>query len=258
MDIKQFVTDLDLAHEETKRMNCPVCGGIKTFTATNSMGSLLWNCYKATCHVGGQTRIRMSAEDLQKVRSRTKSTEGITELEPPPYWTIPTAEDVPSFYRHCDAYNFDPEKIGLTYDVKENRIVYPIYHKGILVDACGKSLSKRLPKWKRYGKSQIPYTYGRDITGTVVVVEDCISATVVGDIGLTGLALLGTSLLDVHRTVISKYSKAIIALDRDALPKLMSMAKELRPIVENVQVMRLNDDVKYQHPDDMNYLRGEV
>ena len=90
------------------------------------------------------------------------------------------------------------------------------------------------------------------------MVEDCISATVVGDIGLTRLALLGTNLLDVHRTVISKYSKAIIALDRDALPKLMSMAKELRPIVDSVQVMRLNDDVKYQHPDDMNYLRGEA
>ena len=29
-----------------QRTNCPNCGGRNTFTVTNNMGSLVWNCYK--------------------------------------------------------------------------------------------------------------------------------------------------------------------------------------------------------------------
>ena len=33
------INDFDIANGETKRMNCPECGGYKTFTVTNNMGS---------------------------------------------------------------------------------------------------------------------------------------------------------------------------------------------------------------------------
>ena len=48
IDIKEYVEDLDLKLGYSKRMNCPNCNGYKTFTVTNNMGSLLWNCYKAS------------------------------------------------------------------------------------------------------------------------------------------------------------------------------------------------------------------
>ena len=43
------INDFDIANGETKRMNCPECGGYKTFTVTNNMGSIVWNCYKVSC-----------------------------------------------------------------------------------------------------------------------------------------------------------------------------------------------------------------
>ena len=37
INIYNIVSDLDLPNGETKRMDCPNCGGVKTFTATNNM-----------------------------------------------------------------------------------------------------------------------------------------------------------------------------------------------------------------------------
>ena len=48
-NIYKFVSDMDIPNGTTKRMDCPKCGGYKTFTVTNNMGSLVWNCYKASC-----------------------------------------------------------------------------------------------------------------------------------------------------------------------------------------------------------------
>ena len=60
------VDDFDVRNGETKRVDCPACKGRKTFTITNNMGSLMWNCYKATCDVSGRKRVRLSTEDIKK------------------------------------------------------------------------------------------------------------------------------------------------------------------------------------------------
>jgi len=41
MNIRSYVEDLDIAVGDSRRINCPVCGSYKTFTATNNMGKLL-------------------------------------------------------------------------------------------------------------------------------------------------------------------------------------------------------------------------
>jgi hypothetical protein len=96
----------------------------------------------------------------------------------------------------------------------------------------------------------LPYTSG---CGKVaVVVEDCVSAAVVGeDVRLVGVAMLGTSMLESHKRYLSQFSTAIIALDPDALKKTLLIAKELRGHVANVRVLKLTDDLKYRHPDDL-------
>ena len=126
-----------------------------------------------------------------------------------------------------------------------------------MVDGTGRSLSgHRLPKWKRYGKSGLPYAVG---CGKVaVVVEDCVSAAVVGGKSFVGVALLGTSLQEAHKGYLSQFSTAIIALDPDALPKTLEMAKELRGHVNDVRVLRLTDDLKYRNPEDMEKLNGII
>jgi len=140
----------------------------------------------------------------------------------------------------------------LMYDVKEHRVVFPIIHDGRVVDASGRSLGKRIPKWKRYGKSDLPFVSGHG--RVAVVVEDCVSASVVGSEVYVGVAVLGTSLTESHKKYLSRFSAAIIALDPDALPKILSFAKELRAYVNDVRVLRLQDDLKYRKEDDIKNL----
>ena len=99
----------------------------------------------------------------------------------------------------------------------------------------------------------MPYTYG---CGKVaVVVEDCVSAAVVGEYGsFVGVAILGTSLSESHKRYLAQFSTAIMALDPDALLKTLQFKKELSGYVNDVKVLRLNDDIKYQNPDDMERL----
>jgi len=242
MNLYEYVRDLNISIDETKRLNCPICNGIKTFTVTNSMGTRLWNCYKASCDARGKARVHMSMEDMRKIiDSRNGATAKQELFELPDYIT-----------KRDDKHTM--------YDVKEDRIVYLIYNrKGILVDAVGKSINlRRIPKWKRYGKSNTPYSHGNgDIA---IVVEDCISAYVVGKVqeNCTGVALLGTSLLEGHREFLSRFNKVLIALDPDALPKTLQIAKELRGWVEKIKVLKLNDDLKYRDRTDINNLKELV
>ena len=251
-NIYNIVSDLGLSNGETKRMNCPNCKGYKTFTATNNMGSLVWNCYKVSCSVSGSTRVHLSVDDIKAGFAGAEEF-AIDTFELPTY-IIPHRDNV-YMNRWCDTWGLDIDKLGLMYDVKESRVVFPVMHKGKMVDGTGRSLSgHRLPKWKRYGKSGLPYTHG---CGKVaVVVEDCVSAAVVGYGNFVGVALLGTSLQESHKRYLAQFSTAVIALDPDALPKTLAMAKELRGHVNDVRVLRLKDDIKYRDPTDMENLNG--
>jgi DNA primase len=161
-----------------------------------------------------------------------------------------------SVIKFCYQYDLEPDDIGVMYDVKEDRVVFPVVHDGKIVDATGRAIGKRLPKWKRYGNSGLPYTYG--CGNVAVVVEDCVSAAVVGYGSFVGVALLGTSLQESHKGYLAQFSTAIIALDPDALPKTLQMAKELRGHVNDVRVLRLKDDLKYRNPTDMENLYGII
>ena len=245
--------DYDVANGETKRMNCPVCNGIKTFSITNNMGTLLWNCYKVSCTVGGSTRVHLSVDDIKAgFKGTNTNSEDAFVL---PQYVLPR-RDMLYMNRWCARWQLDQDELNLMYDVKEDRVVFPVMHEGRMVDATGRTLSKRIPKWKRYGNSGLPYTHG---CGKVaVVVEDCVSAAVVGYGSFVGVALLGTSLQDSHRRYLAQFSTAIIALDPDALPKTLQMAKELRGHVKDVRVLKLEDDIKYRNPTDMEKLDGII
>ena len=134
----------------------------------------------------------------------------------------------------------------------EKRVVFPVYRGGLMVDAVGRSITNRLPKWKRYGKSDLPFSYGYG--KVAVVVEDCVSASVVGNEVYVGVAVLGTSLSESHKRYLSQFSTAIIALDPDALPKTLLFAKEIRDVVPNVKVLKLTDDLKYRKEEDFDKL----
>lgn len=248
MNLQSLLDSLTLSAGETKRMNCPVCGGQKTFTVTNNMGSLVWNCYKASCNVSGGKRVQLSASDIRNnLGSIARETEAVAFEKPE--WIV---KDNKAIAAYCKQWQLDANALGLLYDVKESRVVFPVMQGRVMVDATGRSLTHRLPKWKRYGKGSLPYTCGSG--KTAVVVEDCVSAAIIGNDAYTGVAILGTSLSDAHKKYLSQYSTAVVALDPDALPKTLQFAKELRGYVNDVKVLRLNDDLKYRNPADLHNL----
>ena len=257
MSVYNIINNLTLTNGETKRMNCPTCNGYKTFTVTNNMGSIVWNCYKASCPESGGTRVHLTAEDIRKSLGSVAEETHAVKFDKPDF----LVQDHFKIADFCEQWQLDPNALGLLYDVKEDRVVFPIMQGNVMVDASGRSLTKRLPKWKRYGKSVLPYVSGRG--KTAVVVEDCISAAIVGATGssgcseggvFVGVAVLGTSLSEAHRMYLSKFSTVVVALDPDALPKTLQIAKELRGHVETVKVLRLTDDIKYRNPTDIENL----
>ena len=250
MDIRHFVEDLQIPTGESRRLNCPVCKSYKTFTATNNMGSLLWNCYKASCSVSGSVRVRLSVDDIRKMKTITAEPEPFTL----PEYIVPHG-DRTYVVNFANEWSIDLDH--LMYDVKDHRAVFVCYDNYVPVDAVGRSLGRKIPKWKRYGNSGLPFTHG--CGNVAVVVEDCVSAIVVGECkSFVGVAILGTSLSDTHKGFLAQFSTAIMALDPDAIPKTLQYAKELRGHVQNVKVLRLNDDLKYRNPTDMEKLYGII
>tara|TARA_R110002012_G_scaffold304401_1_gene507891 strand:- start:17 stop:790 length:774 start_codon:yes stop_codon:yes gene_type:complete len=250
MNIYNYVSDLQLSVGESKRFNCPNCNGYKTFTATNNMGQLLWNCYKISCSISGSARIHLSVDDIRDAIDPSVVDDNINDFVLPDY--VVQHNDRPNVLSWCKKWGIDITNIEIFYDVKEDRIVFPIVHDGKMVDATGRSLGKKLPKWKRYGKNNLPFVYG---CGRVaVVVEDCVSAIAVGSEVYAGVAVLGTSLAESHKRYLSQFSTAIIALDPDAVPKTLAFAKELRGYVNDVKVLRVTDDLKYRRAEDFDKL----
>lgn len=245
-NVYNYIQDLDIGNGETKRLTCPMCKAYKTFTVTNNMGSLLWNCYKASCDVKGSSRVRMTVEEI---RNRNKMSQLVTPFEMPEF-VVSRKQEIQSW---CNTWGLDIDAMDLHYDVKDNRVVFPIKDNGRIVDATGRSMYKKLPKWKRYGSSDLPFSFG---CGSIaIVVEDCVSAGVIGSDVYVGVAVLGTSLSDSHKLFLSQFSTAIIALDPDALPKSFSFAKELRSHVKDIKILKLKDDLKYRKKEDLYNLK---
>ena len=249
MDISSIIQDINLNMGDTKRMNCPNCGGYKTFTITNNMGSLVWNCYKASCNVKGAKSIHLTTDDIREYMQNKIEKEKKFVL---PEYIVPMEE------KNLPKYFYDVDTSDVLYDVKENRIVFPIKDNGEIVDAVGKA-EKGFPKWKRYGKSNVPYVAWSSLTQTCVLVEDCFSACVAQQYGVTGVAILGTSLTETHKQFLSnRMSRVIVALDPDALQRNLQIAKELRSYIIEVKVLRLTDDLKYRKTIDINTLQKLV
>ena len=246
-NVYTYIADLDIGNGETKRLNCPACNSYKTFTVTNNMGSLVWNCYKASCNVKGSSRVHMTVDEIRDI----KKVPQLVAFEMPEY--IVPHNHRKEIMNFCELWDLDVDTVDLLYDVKESRVVFPIKDNGRIVDATGRSVYRKLPKWKRYGSSDLPFSFG---CGSIaIVVEDCVSACVVGSDVYVGVAVLGTSLSDSHKMFLSQFSTAIIALDPDALPKSFAFAKELRSHVKDIKILKLKDDLKYREKEDLDNLK---
>jgi hypothetical protein len=252
MNAYQFVKELDLEEGQTHRGNCPICHRRNTFTATNERGQLVWNCYAHSCKVSGGTRVNLSAQEIQRLMNK-EETKDRQELLVLPPWVIHNNSSF-ALRNLCDTYDLDPVELNLMLDVKEERIVFPIYYDDyLLIDAVGRATyNSPPPKWKRYGKARTAYVVGN--SPVAVVVEDAISAAVVARVGGTGFALLGTQMLQEHLQMLKKFSYVIVALDPDARDKTIEYKNLLFSNGIDSYAMNLYDDLKYRQEEDISTL----
>ena len=262
--IRQFVTDLGLKEGDRYRGDCPECRGKNTFTATNILGDIKYNCFKLGCTVGGIHGTDMTAaeihrrlEEQQLQRAYTNIKKEKETMEIPEYVVLPKASHT-KYQRYIKRWGI---AIGHTmYDVKDERVVFPIKHDGRIVDAVGRAVGKKQhPKWYRYTGEADYYTIGE--AKTLLIVEDVVSAIVAfQEIPyVTAMAILGTSLSPKHMEKIGEYDKVIIALDPDAIGKTVEYRREIELWTGNKTVaMNLIDDIKYREYEDMDKLKELV
>ncbi len=242
--IQDLIDDLFLSDGETKRINCPNCAGIKTFTITCKDGLVIWNCYKASCNAKGATAVAMSKDAL--VNRITKPV-GLTKKR-----VVPLV--VPSHFssyfpekmvRYMDKNNVTKAwregRVELFHDVIQDRAVFTIASAGRAVDAVGRALS-RGTKWHKYENTGEPF-----ITGygeTLYIVEDAASACAISHYG-TAMALLGTDLSDRAIGIAKGYSNCVICLDKDASRKALSLTKRLKQFTETTMKVLKYDPKEY-------------
>lgn len=259
MDIRKIVLDWDLRDGERKRLNCPACGGFNTLTASNDLGFVVYNCYKLGCGTRGAVSGVMTAADIAKRLKHRANSRPTMEL---PTMEIPLSMVYPgngNSLLNSFKDKWDLGDIPLMFDLKDKRAVFPIYHKGRMIDANGRSLSGAIPKWLRYTGKAVVYEYVvGEPNGSVVILEDVISAITVAKVsrGTTGMAILGTSLGPAHMEFISNYSSVIIALDPDAANKTIDFKRQVECWTGlPTKALRLGDDIKYKNEKDVMALK---
>lgn len=254
---KQRAFASDLTTHGDYRGDCPFCGGKNTYTATIGGGALKWNCYKMDCHVSGIHDTDMTAEEIMNLMSKTvKQTrqQEAETMEIPVFVVKPTAFH-DKFHRFTKRYGLAVG--GLLYDVKDERVVFPIKHKGRIIDAIGRAVGKkRFPKWYRYSGAANYFTMGSG--SKLLIVEDVVSAIVAWQEfpDITSMAILGTQLTTNHLEKIREYDKVIIALDPDAAKKTIQYRREIEQWTGiPTKALSLFDDIKYRVDSDMEKLQ---
>jgi len=244
--IKTYVESLDIAANGKYRSDCPKCGRKNTFSVTDSGFERMWYCFHADCHTSGKTGLTLSkstAKDIfkmPKVTTESKPADCSFEI-PHTFISLsrnPKAED---YVRKVGAY--DAYLTGLAdiqYDFKLDRVVYLIKDGNKVLDAVGRTLSNGYNKWYRYGNSRRPFVCGSNPIG--IICEDCASACSVAEI-MTGIALLGTNLLDEYVDIIKKFDKVYVALDKDATATGLKIVRQLMKYVDTSMIM-LDKDLK--------------
>lgn len=240
----EIIQSIKVREGESKTIDCPFCNGKKKFSITNKDGTVLWNCYKASCSAKGAYRKGMS---LPLIRSRvglTKETPTRTTVRRPipEILSQPKHHPIVMDYLHENGcvYAFKHGLIKIAYAPADNRCLF-FMNEG--TGAVGRSLSGAVPKWMSYGDTTGVLTVGTSTEA--VLVEDTPSACAVSSTGIyTGVAILGTSLSTKQKQTLKRYSKVYICLDNDAKGKAIKLLRQLQGTVE-CTVRFISKDLKY-------------
>ena len=259
--LKTYVESLDIVPNTKYRSDCPVCAKKNTFSVTDDGLKRMWYCFHADCNVSGRTGVTLSRTSASTVFERSAAvappprTSNTYEI-PDTFVSVSRRVEAESYLRKVGAYDaYLAGAADVRYDVRMSRVVFIIRQGKKVVDAAGRSLDGRTPKWYRYGSSKLPFTcaHGND----AVLVEDCASACAIYG-NATGVALLGTNLLAEHIEVLRQYDRVFVALDKDATDKAITMVRTLHSYVPT-RLMVLHTDLKNMEKDKRNeFLRSHI
>ena len=243
--IKNYVGNLHIVHNGRYRGDCPLCGRVNTFSVTDTGFERLWYCFHADCHAKGSTGVQLTKENSKVAfKEKITSTETNDEFEiPDTFVSLSRSKQAEEYVKSVGSYEaYLSGLVDIRYDLQQDRVVYLVksISNGRVVDATGRSLTNRKPKWRRYGTSRNTFLSGNGFYG--IIVEDCPSACSISNLAV-GISLMGTSLLDEHIDVIKQFKKVYIALDKDATGKAILMMKKLRNYVPTKLIV-LNKDLK--------------
>lgn len=240
---RDLLTSVRLKDGETKRMDCPFCGGKNTFTLTRKNGSRVWNCYKASCKAAGGNGDTRALTTIQKTLRGDSG--GSERVNPEP---IPSTVSDPEHHAEVVQYlkqinaleSYESGLVRIAYDPKENRVLFFMNGgKG----AVGRALDNRKPKWKAFGDVRGVFTCGKG--PVAVVVEDAASAAAVGCLPeYTGVALLGTHMDMPKKAGLMAFERVVLCLDNDASKKSIDLLRKVQGLVP-ATVRFLRDDLKW-------------
>ena len=253
--LKDYVADLQIAPEGRLRLDCPACGKKNTFSVSDTGGERLWFCFHADCGVRGRTGFRIRKDTpthpllLKKSPVRNEGADPAFSL-PDTFVPLSRSEKAVSYLKRVNAYRaYQEGLVDIRYDFRMDRVAYLIKQNNRVIDAAGRGLAGQKPKWWRYGKSGYPFVCGTSRVG--VILEDCASACSVCSF-VSGIALLGTNLLDSHLSTIKKYDRVLVALDKDATSKALSLVRKVQNHVPSGLIV-LNNDLKDMTDDERKY-----
>ena len=262
INIREFVVDLDLSEGGSVRLDCPVCSGRNTFTATKEDGLVKYNCYKLGCSlVPSAVPINLTAAEIAERLSSLKHGDlkkTVPRFIIPEYITYPEPSQT-NYHRFVSRWGLENEYLDVMYDVKDERVVFLIRDKHKVIDAIGRSLNGSVPKWLRYtGNATVFSRCMGEPNGVAVIVEDVISAIIVSKVcpNVTGIAILGTNINHTHMEYLQDYTRIIVALDPDATHKSIEYRKEIQSWTGvDTMAMMLQDDIKYKTEEDILKLK---
>jgi hypothetical protein len=254
VNIKDYVKGLKISGGQTYRGACPMCGGSNTFTVLNDNGTLIYNCYKASCDVSGAAykgatldelsrRLRMDVLDAGASQSR---------FEPPDTFVLPYGNGEARAFmdRFKLVEPYASGRIVLRYDPRMHRLVFLICDGTTVIDAVGRALRQGdKPKWFRYGNYSEAVLCVPPADSSrkhiAILVEDAVSAVTASSVG-TGIALLGTNMpASLPKKLLSLgITKVLLALDPDAAAKAVDIQRELCYYIDT-KVWLIKDDLKY-------------
>ena len=241
--VKKYVGNLHIVSYGRFRGDCPVCYRHNTFSVTDTGFERLYYCFHADCHTKGSTGVQLTKEN-SKVAFKERVTKQIDNADfvvPDTFVSLSRSKAAEAYVKKVGSYDAYLNGLAdIRYDFQQERVVYLVKHNNKIVDATGRSLNGRKPKWRRYGNSKYPFVCGE--SRYVCIVEDCPSACSISN-SIKGVGLMGTTLLDDHIDVIKKHEKVFVALDKDATSKAYIMMRKLRNYVPTKLIV-LNKDLK--------------